>query len=206
MEYNKNPISIEEQSFEIIANEAQEELNHFTDEELMIVKRVIHTTADFDYAHLLEIHEDAIEAGKKALREKCTIYADTSMIVHGVSHKKQEKYGINIINYVHDDDVYKMAEEKKITRSMAGIIKAVNNNIRIYAIGNAPTAIFQLKELIEKGLEKPDLIIGIPVGFVGAEESKALLSDIGVPYIRVNGRKGGSTIVVAIINALLKMI
>lgn len=206
MEYNKNPISIEEESFKIIGQEAGAVLDRFSEEELMIVKRLIHTTADFEYADLIEFHPDAIDVAKKALRNHCTIYADTSMIVNGVSHKKQNDYGFKIINYVHDDDVYKLAEEQSITRSMAGLVKAVNNKIRIYAIGNAPTAIFQLKELMDQGLEKPDLIIGMPVGFVGAAESKALLSQLDLPYIRVNGRKGGSALVVATINALLKML
>lgn len=207
MQYIKNPMRIEEKSFEIIADEAGKMLDGFSEEELMIIKRVIHTTADFEYGELTEIHPQAIEAGKNAFRKGYNIYADTSMIMTGVQRRRLEERNIKILNFVHDDDVYEMAEKEQITRSMAGIKKAsLDESIKVFAIGNAPTAIFQLKELIEAGYPKPDLIIGVPVGFVGADESKEILSDMGVPFIRVNGRKGGSTVAVAIINAILKML
>lgn len=207
MEYIKNPYRIEERSFEIIGEEGRELLKDSSEEELMIVKRVIHTTADFEYGSLIDIHPEAIEVAKKAFSKGYNIYADTSMIMTGVKRKILEKHNIKILNYVHDEDVYDKAEKEGITRSMAGIKKAIDDEtIKVFAIGNAPTAIFQLKELIEQGHPKPDLIIGVPVGFVGAVESKEILSDIGVPYIRVQGRKGGSTVAVAIINAILKML
>lgn len=207
MEYIKNPVSIEDKSFEIIGEEAKEMLSKYTEEELKIIKRVIHTTADFEYGEITEIHKDAIKVGKAALLSGCNIYADTSMIKTGVKRIKLKEFGVEILNYVHDEDVYEMAEKEGITRSMAGIKKAMlQDEIKIFAIGNAPTAIFQLKELIDAGYKKPDLIIGVPVGFVGAVESKEILDQIGVPYIRVNGRKGGSPVAVAIINALFKMI
>lgn len=207
MEYIKDPHRIEERSFEIIGEEGHELLKDYSEEELMIVKRVIHTTADFEYGSLIEIHPDAIEVAKKVFASGHNIYADTSMIMTGVKRRILEKHGINILNYVHDDDVYEAAEKEGITRSMAGIRKAINDeSIKVFAIGNAPTAIFKLKELIESGHPKPDLIIGVPVGFVGAVESKEILSEMDVPYIRVNGRKGGSTVAVAIINAILKML
>jgi len=207
MSYIKNPERIEEKSFEIIGDEGYDLLKHYSEEELMIIKRVIHTTADFEYGNITEISKDAIEVGKRVLLEGKNIYADTSMIMTGVRRRKLESLDVKILNFVHDEDVYEMAAKESITRSMAGIKKAsLDPSIKIFAIGNAPTAIFQLKELIENGYPKPELIIGVPVGFVGADESKELLSDMGVPYIRVNGRKGGSTVAVAIINALLKMI
>ncbi len=207
MTYIKNPQMIETRSFEIIAEEAGEMFSNFSEEELMIIKRVIHTTADFEYGSLTEIHPEAIEAAKKAFLNGSNIYADTSMIMTGVNRKKLETLDIKVLNYVHDADVYEVAAKEGITRSMAGIKKAaLDDNIKVFAIGNAPTAIFQLKELIEAGYPKPDLIIGVPVGFVGADESKEILSEMGVPYIRVNGRKGGSPVAVAIINALFKMI
>ncbi|MCH4888270.1 precorrin-8X methylmutase [Acidaminobacter sp. JC074] len=207
MNYIKNPMMIEEKSFDIIGEEGKELLKDFTKEELMIVKRIIHTTADFEYAKLTEIHPKAIEAAKKALRNGHHIYADTSMIMMGVNRRKLKEFDVSVLNYVHDEDVYETAEKEGITRSMAGIKKACKDDkVKIFAIGNAPTAIFQLKELIEAGYPKPDLIIGVPVGFVGADESKEILSDMDVPYIRVNGRKGGSPVAVAIINAIFKMI
>lgn len=206
MDYNKNPISIEKESFRIIGEEAKETLKKFSKEELMIVKRVIHTTADFEYANLIEFHAEPIVVAKELFKNGCKIYADTSMILHGVNCKKK-KYGIEIVNYVHDKDVYATAEKECITRSMAAIKKAMDDHtIKIFAIGNAPTALFKLRDLIKEGYHKPALVIGAPVGFVGAAESKAILDDLGVPFIRVNGRKGGSPVAAAIINALLKMI
>jgi len=207
MDYIKNPMMIETKSFEIIGQEGHDILKGYTEEELMIIKRVIHTTADFEYGEITEIHPEAIKAAKKSFLSGKNIYADTSMIMTGVNRRRLEDLNIKVLNYVHDKDVYEVAEKEKITRSMAGIKKACkDDSIGIFAIGNAPTAIFQLKELIDAGYPKPDLIIGVPVGFVGADESKEILSDIDVPYIRVNGRKGGSTVAVAIINALFKMI
>ncbi len=207
MEYIKNPVSIEDKSFEIIGEEGKEMLSKYSKEELMIIKRVIHTTADFEYGEITEIHPDAIEAAKEALKSGFNIYADTSMIMTGVKRTKLKELGINVLNFVHDEDVYEVAAKEGITRSMAGIKKAVlDKSIKIFMVGNAPTAIFQLKELIDAGYEKPALIIGVPVGFVGAIESKEILDEIGVPFIRVNGRKGGSTVAVAILNAILKMI
>jgi precorrin-8X/cobalt-precorrin-8 methylmutase len=207
MKYNKNPESIEEQSFKIIGEEGKEMLSKYSPEELMIIKRIIHTTADFEYGEITEIHPKAIEVAKKAFLSGSHIYADTSMIVNGVRRKKLEELNIEIHNFVHDDDIYKIALEEGITRSMAGIKKAAKDDkIDIFMIGNAPTAIFQLKELIDAGYKKPKLIIGTPVGFVGAAESKELLSEMDIPYIRVNGRKGGSAVAVSIANAILKMI
>lgn len=207
MTYIKNPVRIEERSFEIIGDELGDQAKCFTKEELMIVKRVIHTTADFEYAELIDIHEDAIQVAKELLQKGSSIYADTTMIISGVNKRKLGELNGTLYNFVHDSDVYAKAEAEGITRSMAGIIKAVEQeHIDIFAIGNAPTAIYQLKELIEQTQQKPKLIIAAPVGFVGAAESKELVTSLGIPYIRITGRKGGSTVVVAIINALLKMV
>lgn len=204
-EYVKDPKEIERRSFEIITEELGEK--KFEESIDKIVKRVIHTTADFEYADILEFHPKAIEAGKKALKEGCSIYADTQMIIGGVNKKSLSKYGIQIFNLVHDKDVTERALKTGITRSMVALEKAVSDeNIRIFAIGNAPTALFTLKRLIEEGKAKPDLIIGVPVGFVGAAESKESIRDLGVPYIITRGRKGGSTVATAIINAFLYMI
>lgn len=205
MTYNKNPMGIETESFQIIGDERPDLFEGLDNDTIAVLKRVIHTTADYEYGTLVEFHPDAIAAGKKALINGFDIYADTSMIQTGVQRRRLKELNVTIKNYVHDDDVYEMAEKENITRSMAGIKKAITDEaIKIFAIGNAPTAIFQLKELIEDGYPKPDLIIGVPVGFVGAEESKALLSELDVPFIRVNGRKGGSTVAVAIINGIMK--
>jgi precorrin-8X/cobalt-precorrin-8 methylmutase len=207
MEYIKKPLKIEEKSFEIIEKEMGNKLDCFTQHQLPIVKRVVHTTADFEYAELIEFSPDAVKIAQKSLIEGKSIYCDTSMIMAGINKRKTSKLGINLLNYVHDDDVRKKAKEKVTTRYMEGIEKAAKDDrIGIFAVGNAPTALFKLKELIDSGLRKPDLIIGVPVGFVGAAESKEILRKMDVPYITVIGRKGGSTVAAAIVNAVLKMI
>lgn len=205
MNYVKEPKTIEKNSFEIITEELGDKT--FDEKTGKVVKRVIHTTADFEYADILEIHEDAIESGINALKNGCDIYADTQMVLSGINKRVLGELGGQVCNFVHDEDVVVEAKKREITRSMVAIEKAMNNkNIKIFAIGNAPTALFTLKEKIENGMPKPDLIIGVPVGFVGAAESKEVIKDLGVPYIVTNGRKGGSTVAAAIVNALLYMI
>ena len=168
---------------------------------------MIHTTADFEYANLIDFHPEAITVAKKVLGSGCHIYADTAMIQQGIHRPLKEARNIQVSNFVHDKDVYLVSKDKGITRSMAGIEKAMSSeNISIFAIGNAPTALFQIKACIEAGFKKPDLIIGVPVGFVGAQESKEMLEALNIPYIRIRGRKGGSPVAVAIINGLLKLI
>ena len=156
---------------------------------------------------MIEIHPKAIENGIAALKKGCNIYTDTQMIKAGVNRRKFIELGGEICNFVHDEDVYKKAKERGITRSMVSIEKALTyKKIKIYAIGNAPTALFTLIKMVEKGISKPDLVIGVPVGFVGAEESKEALMKVDVPYIVTRGRKGGSTVAASIINSLLYMI
>lgn len=203
MNYIKNPFEIEKRSFEIIEEEMGE--HKFSPEELLIVKRVIHTTADFDYKNLVEISKDAIKIGKETLKNSAKIYADTNMSVNGFNKKAMKEMNCEANCYVSLERVFKLAKEKNITRSMAAVEMAAVENIDIFVFGNAPTALFKLRELIEKGIAKPKLIIAVPVGFVGAAESKIGLEELGIPFIRVNGRKGGSTVAAAIINSLLYM-
>lgn len=203
--YIKNPKEIETKSFEIIGAEMAP--HAFSEEELRIVKRVIHTTADFTYQDLLKIHPQAIRAGIEALKKGCDIYADTNMIVSGVSQINLEKLNCRIYSLVRDEKVVKIAKEKEITRSMAGIDACYNNDrVKIFMIGNAPTALYRILEQSKETGKKPDLIIGVPVGFVGAAESKEALVESEHTYITVQGRKGGSTVAVSILNALLYMI
>lgn len=204
MDYIKIPMDIERRSFEIIENELGE--HNFNDEELKIVKRVIHTTADFEYKQLIEISTDAINAAKKVLRNKPTIYTDTNMALSGINKKALETLEGKAICYVNLEEVHKEAKEKKITRSMAAVEKACNDDVDIFVFGNAPTALYKLKELIAEGKAKPKLIIAVPVGFVGASESKEDLDKLNIPYIRVKGRKGGSTVAASIVNALMYMV
>ncbi|HBJ2621447.1 precorrin-8X methylmutase [Clostridium botulinum] len=204
MDYLKNPMGIEEKSFEIIGEELG--AHSFSDEELLIVKRVIHTTADFEYKDLVKISKDAINAGKEVLSKGATIYTDTNMALNGINKMALAKTNSKVICYVNEPDVHIEAKEKGITRSMAAVEKACSDNVDIFVFGNAPTALFKLKELIKEKKANPKLLIAVPVGFVGAAESKENLDELGIPYIRVKGRKGGSTVAAAIVNALLYMI
>ena len=201
MDYIKNPMEIENASMRIIESEIGE--HSFSKEELLIVKRIIHTTADFEYKNLGEISKDAIEASKKVFKKSFTIYTDTNMALSGINKIALSKLNGKAICYVNLDEVHKVAKEKGITRSMAALEKACEDNVDIFVFGNAPTALFKLKELIKSGKANPSLIIAVPVGFVGAAESKENLDELNVPYIRVKGRKGGSTVAAAIVNALM---
>ncbi|HFE9682391.1 TPA: precorrin-8X methylmutase [Clostridium perfringens] len=203
MDYMKSPMGIEKRSFEIIGSEMHE--HNFSEEELQIVKRVIHTTADFEYQDLIEISEGAIEAGVSALNNGAKIYTDTTMALSGMNKRALKKLNASVECYVGLEEVFKLAKEKEITRSMAGVELAAQENVDIFVFGNAPTALFKLRELIKEGKANPKLIVAVPVGFVGASESKEDLDELGIPYIRVKGRKGGSTVAAAIINALLYM-
>jgi precorrin-8X/cobalt-precorrin-8 methylmutase len=197
-----NPADIETRSFEIIT----EELGHLnlSPELAPIVKRVVHTTADFDYARITEIQSDAVSSAVAALVAGCKIYSDTRMIIAGVSKPMLKKLNCDLYTYVDDAEVAAQSKEKGLTRSILGIEKAVEDpDTRIFVIGNAPTALVRLGELIQEGKVRPALVIGVPVGFVGASESKEFIKKTGVPYVVTNGRKGGSTVAVAILNALL---
>lgn len=204
MDYLKSPMGIEERSFEIIGEEMGP--HSFSEEELLIVKRTIHTTADFEYKDLVEISPDAIETAKEVLRNGATIYTDTNMALNGINKRALAKTNSSVICYVNEEIVHKEAKEKGITRSMAAVEKACNDNVDIFVFGNAPTALFRLKELISEGKAHPKLIIAVPVGFVGAAESKENMDELNIPYIRVKGRKGGSTVAAAIVNALMYMV
>lgn len=204
MSYLKNPIGIEERSFEIIGEEMGP--HSFSDEELMIVKRTIHTTADFEYKDLVEISKDAIKTAKELFKKGATIYTDTNMALNGINKMALAKTNSKVICYVNEEVVHKEAKEKSITRSMAAVEKACSDNVDIFVFGNAPTALFRLKELIKEGKANPKLIIAVPVGFVGAAESKENMDELNIPYIRVKGRKGGSTVAAAIVNALMYMV
>ena len=204
MSYLKNPMGIEERSFEIIGEEMGP--HSFSDEELMIVKRTIHTTADFEYKDLVEISKDAIKTAKELFKKGATIYTDTNMALNGINKRALTKTNSKVICYVNEEVVHKEAKEKGITRSMAAVEKACNDNVDIFVFGNAPTALFRLKELIKEGKANPKLIIAVPVGFVGAAESKENMDELNIPYIRVKGRKGGSTVAASIVNALMYMV
>ncbi|PKM71026.1 MAG: precorrin-8X methylmutase [Firmicutes bacterium HGW-Firmicutes-17] len=202
MEYINNPREIEERSFEIITAEMGDMV--FPEAIAPMVRRIIHTTADFEYAELLEILNGGYESGMEALKKGKKIYADTRMIQVAVNKKALADHGIEIVNFVHDADVAAEAKERGVTRSTVSMEKALkDDSVGIFAIGNAPTALYTLIEQVKLGNAKPALIIGAPIGFVGAAESKEALDQIDSPIIRINGRKGGSPVVAAILNAML---
>ena len=198
---NYTPAEIEHRSFEIIEEELGRELDPV---QKPIIKRVIHTTADFSYADTLCFSDGAVEAGLAALREGCDIVTDTNMGKSGINKTRLAQYGGEVHCFMADEDVAKEAKSRGTTRAVISMEKSVTlGKDVIYAIGNAPTALIRLYELIEEGKIHPKLIIGVPVGFVNVVEAKELIMTADVPYIVARGRKGGSNVAAAICNALL---
>lgn len=202
------PASIEKKSLEIISGILKSELSAelpFSPAELTVVKRVIHTTADFEYTSILEFHNKPIEAITVALQGGYHIVTDTGMALAGINKRVPEKYGVQVKCLMADESVAKEAREKGVTRAMISMERAAQDPRNgIFVIGNAPTALVKLLELVELGF-RPQAIIGVPVGFVGAAESKDLLATTTLPHIVSRGRKGGSNVAAAIINAISYM-
>ncbi len=202
---NVEPADIERRSFEIITEELGDVSLIPTTEP--IVKRCIHTSADFDYAQNLCFSEDVVEKTLEALKAGACIVTDTQMVKAGINKKTLAKYGGEVYCFIGDDDVAETAKLQKSTRSRASMDKAAKlQKPLIFAIGNAPTALIRICELIEEGLLLPELVIGVPVGFVNVVQSKELIMQADVPYIVAKGRKGGSNIAACICNALLYML
>lgn len=201
--YVKDPMEIERKSFEMISEELGEK--NGSGLKMDMIKRVIHTTADLDYVDFLHFKEGVETKILQAFMEGCTIISDTNMIRVGISKKLADQLGIEIKCFVDSEEAHKEAKEKGITRSMAAIdIAARIPGKKLFVIGNAPTALYRILELVEKGELMPEAVIGIPVGFVGAAESKEALWEADIPSVITKGRKGGSTIGVALVNAVLK--
>ncbi len=196
------PAEIEARSMEIIQSELGE--RSFPPEVLPVVKRVIHTTADFDYADNLIFSPGAVEKGVAALKAGCVIVTDTQMARSGVNKRVLEKFGGEALCFMSDPDVAAEARDRGVTRAAVSMERAAKlDRPLILALGNAPTALVRACELLEAGALKPELIIGVPVGFVNVVESKELLLTEDVPYIVARGRKGGSNVAAAICNAML---
>lgn len=199
------PREIEARSFEIITQELGDcPLMPGTEP---IVKRCIHTSADFDYARNLCFSENVVEKALEAIRKGADIVTDTQMAKAGINKKILETYGGQVHCFISDEDVAQAAIEKGCTRAAASMEKAASlGKDLIFAIGNAPTALVRLYELIQEGRLSPSLIIGVPVGFVNVVASKELIMELAqIPYIIARGRKGGSNIAACICNALLYM-
>ncbi|APQ98969.1 precorrin-8X methylmutase family protein [Clostridium botulinum] len=203
-DYIKKPMDIEKRSFEIIEEEMGK--HNFSKEELKIVKRVIHTTADFEYKNLIYIKEGAIEAAKEILKKGTKIYTDTNMALSGINKKALKDLNSTVQCFVSREDVASIAKDRGITRSMAAVDMAAEEGIEFFVFGNAPTALYKLMELMKEGKAKPKFIIGVPVGFVGAAESKKELEKLDIPFITIRGRKGGSNVAASIVNALMYML
>lgn len=201
---NVLPAEIEKRSFEIIGEELANMGIILDKDKESVIKRAIHTSADFDYAKNLVFSDGVIEKAVKFIRDGASIVTDTQMALSGINKKNFSKYGGKLYNFMLDEDVANMAKINKTTRAVACIDKAADlNEPLIFAIGNAPTALIRLKELYDEGKIKPLLVIGVPVGFVNVEASKELIIDTDMNYIVARGRKGGSNIAAAICNALL---
>ena len=201
------PADIERTSMKIIAGELAQRGLDIPPENAPVVKRVIHTTADFDYARNLRFTPGAVAAGVKALRAGTPIITDTNMALAGISKPALAKLGCKVVCYMADPDVAATARAAGTTRAVASMDKACGiEGPLVVAVGNAPTALLRLAELMDAGKIAPALVVGVPVGFVNVVEAKEELLARRVPAIVARGRKGGSTVAAAIMNALLYQI
>ncbi|YCA43089.1 precorrin-8X methylmutase [Bacillus sp. JZ8] len=195
------PQMIEGRSFEMITEELGE--HHFTEEQYPIVQRIIHASADFELGRSVLFHPDAVRAGVTAIRSGKQVVADVQMVQVGTNKPRLQKFGSDVHVYISDEDVMEEAKRLDTTRAIISMRKAIQHaEGGIFAIGNAPTALLELIRLIKEGEAKPGLVIGMPVGFVSAAESKEELAKLDIPFITNIGRKGGSTVTVAALNAI----
>ena len=196
--------SIEDSSFGIIDAEAG--AHDFGPPEWQVVRRVIHATADFEFKTLMRLTPDAIDSGVRALRGGCPIVCDVKMIIAGLNEERLKSYGCPTHCFISDEDVIAEAKARNSTRAIEAMKKAHARGLvdgAVIAVGNAPTALIEIARLVHEAGARPALIIGVPVGFVSAAESKEAAIATPAPSIVARGRKGGSTIAVAIIHALL---
>ena len=202
MSFIVKPSEIEKTSFEIITKELGNMT--FPKGQAEVVKRVIHTTADFDYADNLCFSENVIENAKNAILNGATIITDTNMALSGINKKILAQFGGEVRCFMADEQVAKEAKERGVTRAIVSMEYAARlKQPLIFVIGNAPTALIHLHELIKQGAVNPALVVGVPVGFVNVVESKELFIGSDIPHIIAKGRKGGSNVAAAIINAIL---
>lgn len=207
MSYIKNPSSIEEKSFQIIQSIIDRDhpgYEFHEDMEEAIIKRAIHTTGDFDYLYTMKFINHVNERIVDVIQNKGTIIVDSSISLNGINKRVLDQMGVSYRCLINDEDVIQLAKEKNITRAMAAVEKAIEiEGPKVFAFGGAPTALFHLLDLIKEKNVKVDAIIGVPVGFINVLESKEALLATDLPVMVNEGRKGGSTLVVAIINAII---
>ena len=195
------PDEIENLSFQIIEREIG--AHNLRNEQWIIVRRMIHTSADFGYKDMVRFHSDAIKSGLDAIRSGKNIITDTNMARVGIRKREIEQFGGRVKCYMNDQQVHSNAKATGVTRAKIAVDMAVADmQGGIYVIGNAPTALLRLIELVKAQKARPALIIGLPVGFVNAAESKAALMELDYPYISNVGRKGGSNVAASVVNAL----
>lgn len=196
------PLDIEQLSFSIIDEEAGP--HTFNEKEWPVVQRMIHTSADFEYMQSVRFHQKAVDAGIKAICSGKTVFTDTEMARAGIRKASLASYGGKTLCLIRDSEVAEIARKNRTTRSCEAVNLSVEQMDQgIYVIGNAPTALMRLIELIREGAVQPALVVGFPVGFVNAAESKAMLAEVDIPYITNQGRKGGSNIAASVVNALI---
>lgn len=196
-----DPTAIEMESFRLI--EAEVGPHPYDARQWPIVRRIIHTTADFDFAATTCFSPDAVAKGVAALRRGAKVLGDTHMVLAGVNKVRLAAFGSDLVCHVADPEIARAAREQGVTRSKLAMHRGVLEGCGIFLIGNAPTALFELLELAKAGKAQPSLVVGVPVGFVGAAESKEALLQSGLPFITCRGRKGGSAIAATILNALM---
>ena len=199
----ERPADIEARSFQIISQELG--THDFDSATETVVKRVIHATADFDFAQSLTFSAGAARKGAEALRAGAHVVTDTTMVAAGINKRALAAFGGEVHTFIADPDVAEEARQRGVTRSLVSMERATRlDGPLVFAIGNAPTALIRLCELLDAGtMRMPELVIGVPVGFVNVVESKELIMRSAKSYIVSRGRKGGSTVAAAIVNALL---
>ena len=197
------PADIETRSFEIITSELGDRV--LDPENELVIKRVIHTSADFEYADTLTFSAHATTIGVEALRNGCSVVTDTKMAASGINKRVLGRFGGEVLNFISDPDVAAEARERGLTRSAISMERAAAlGKPLVYVVGNAPTALVRIYEMMQEGsMVPPALVVGVPVGFVNVVESKELILQLDVPAIVARGRKGGSNVAAAIVNALL---
>lgn len=202
------PGDIEARSFEIIADELAEMGIILDEENDLVIRRAIHTSADFDYARTLVFSDEAVKTARDLIREGAYIITDTNMALTGINKRLLAVFGGSVCCYMADEEVTAEARERGVTRASVSMEHAAADLKRtgrkaIFAIGNAPTALITLRTMYDEGIFRPDFVIGVPVGFVNVTEAKEQILDTDIPHIINRGRKGGSNVAAAIVNALI---
>ncbi len=198
------PEEIYKKSFNIIKREFG--VYNCPEKEMLIRTRIAHTTTDVEFAKSFIFHKDAIESGIKAINENKNIFTDVSMVASGIRARLNKNFNGKLLCFLYDDDISENAKNRGTTKSAVAMTKgAPFYKDGIVAIGNAPTALFELIDMVKNGTAAPALIVGVPVGFVGAEDSKRELSELRIPYITNIDRKGGSPIAAAIVNGIITL-